>query len=201
MKPQVSGLLFILTVAAIALVAAFAPMEKTLGVNARFVYLHGAWVWVALFLFLAAGGCGLAALVLRRDTLHRWSRALGRSGLLFWIAFLPQSLLLMQANWNGLFLDEPRFRIPLNFAVVGLLLQAGVSFFPLPWSSLLNLGFALALFSGMSGVETVLHPDSPVFSSGSLNIKLFFASMLALLAAAGLQIARWWRLADKRSTG
>jgi hypothetical protein len=199
MKAQGSGLLFIITLAAIILVAAFAPLEKTLGTNIRIVYLHGAWVWVALFLFLLAAISGLVALLARRDAIHRWSRALGRTGLLFWIAFLPQSLFLMQANWNGLFLEEPRFRIPLNYAIVGLLLQAGVSFFPLQWTSWLNLAFGVALFSGMSGMQTVLHPDSPVFSSGSLNIQLFFAALLGLLAAAGLQIARWWKVMDGRS--
>ncbi len=186
-----------LNLAAIALVVALSPREKTLGVNASIVYLHGAWVWVALFLFLAAAAAGLAGLLARRETIHLWSRALGRTALLFWITFLPQSLVVMQANWNGLFLEEPRFRIPLNYAIAGLLLQVGASFYPAKWSSLLNLVFGVALFAGMNAVETVLHPDSPVFSSGSLSIQLFFAALLVLLSAAGLQIAHWFKSLEK----
>jgi ABC-type transport system involved in cytochrome c biogenesis permease subunit len=34
-------------------VTAFAPLKRTLGSNARIVYLHSAWVWVRLVLFAA----------------------------------------------------------------------------------------------------------------------------------------------------
>ena len=114
---------FIIFLAAALAAAAFAPLEKTLGINARLVYFHGAWVWAALIAFVAAGLVGLAGLVSRRADLHHWSLALGRTAIVFWLAFLPMSLLVMQANWNGLFLDEPRFRVPLNFAIIGVLLQ------------------------------------------------------------------------------
>jgi hypothetical protein len=94
----------------------------------RVVYLHGVWVWAALAGFLAAAVVGLAGLVSRRWKLHLWSRALGRSGLFFWITYLPISLWAMQANWNGLYLAEPRWRIGLIFAIGGLLMQIGC-----PW--------------------------------------------------------------------
>ena len=103
----------------------WSPLEKTLGANARLVYLHGAWVWVALLFFLAAAWRGRWALLARRAAWHTGRSAFGRTGLLFWLTFLPMSLYVMQANWNGLFLDEPRFRLPLNLAIVGLLLQVG----------------------------------------------------------------------------
>lgn len=195
-----AGLYLFVTAVLIALVTVFAPLEKTLGTWARIVYLHGAWVWVALACFFAAAACGLAALIIRREALHRWSRALGRTGLLFWLTFLPMSLYVMQTSWNGLFLDEPRFRIPLNLAIVGLLAQIGVSYFPLQWTSLANLLYGVVLFTGMRGAQNVLHPDSPVFSSGAQNIQIFFAVLLILLAAAAVQIARWWKIFDTSRT-
>ena len=149
---------FVLALLGALLLAAFAPLEKTLGINARIVYLHGAWVWTALVSFLLAALAGLAGLLTRKTALQRWSRALGRTGLFFWLTFLPMSLYVMQANWNGLFLDEPRFRTPLNFAIVGLLLQIGLAFFPLLWTSLANLIFGVALFVVMNGIQTVMHP-------------------------------------------
>lgn len=174
----------------ILLLTLTAPVEKTLGVNARIVYLHGAWVWAGLVAFAAAAGTGLAAILVRRETLHSWSRAWGRTSLLLWISFLPMSLYIMQVNWNGLFLAEPRWRIPFSFAVVSVLLQAGLSFLPVSWASAANLLFAAALFTAMRGMDAVLHPISPVMSSNSRSIQLFFSCLFLLLVLAAWQAAR-----------
>lgn len=180
------------------LLAAFAPLEKTLGINARIVYLHGAWVWTALAGFLLAALAGLAGLLSRKTTLQRWSRALGRTGLFFWLTFLPMSLYVMQANWNGLFLDEPRFRTPLNFAIVGLLLQIGLAFFPLLWTSLANLVFGVALFVVMNSIQTVMHPESPIFNAEAGGIRVFYIGLLLLLLIAAWQQVRVWLQWDKQ---
>lgn len=175
------------------LVALFAPLEKTLGLNSRVVYFHGAWVWAAMITFVSAALAGLAGLLTRRRILHVWSRGLGRSALSFWVLFLPMSLYVMQANWNGLFLDEPRFRLPLNFAIVGLLLQVGLSFFPLVWTSLANLIFALTLIPGMQGIQTVLHPESPIFQSSAPAIQAYFTLQVVLLLLAAISLGRGWQ--------
>jgi hypothetical protein len=181
------------------LFSALAPLEKTLGGNARLVYFHGAWVWASLLGFLAAGLAGLLAWILRKETLHAWSLAFGRSALVFWIAFLPMSLAVMQANWNGLFLDEPRFRGPLNLAIVGLLLQIGLALLnEKKWASLGNLGFTLVLFSSLSGTQSVLHPESPIFGSGSVGIQVFFILLVLLLTAAAWQHTLTWLGFEKR---
>jgi hypothetical protein len=189
----------LLTLAALTLVTATAPHERTLGENARLVYLHGAWVWTAMVMFLAAGVVGLAGLLTRHQALHDWSLALGRTALLLWIGFLPQSLFLMQANWNGLFLEEPRFRIPLNLAVTGLLVQVGISFFPRRYASVVNLFFAGALFWIMNGVQTVLHPEGPIQNSTSTSIQLFFYALLALMIALAVQVAYVWRNSGRKT--
>ncbi len=181
------------------LVALFAPLEKTLGLNSRVVYFHGAWVWAAMITFVLAALAGLAGLMTRRRILHVWSRGLGRSALSFWVLFLPMSLYVMQANWNGLFLDEPRFRLPLNFAVVGLLLQIGLSFFPLVWTSLANLIFAPALIVGIQGVQTVLHPESPIFQSNASGIQAYFMLQVILLLLAAIFLGRGWQNLQDRS--
>jgi hypothetical protein len=178
-----------------AVFAATAPMERTLGANARLIYFHGAWVWVAMVAFLLAAGTGLAGLVTRNRHYQRWSLALGRTGLFFWVIFLPMSLLVMQLNWNGLFLDEPRFRIPLNFAIVGLLLQGGLALWvDLRATSLANVAYGLALWVSMYNVEAVMHPESPIFNSGSTAIQLFFIGALLALCFTGWQFTRLWLL-------
>jgi hypothetical protein len=179
--------LFFVTVLVIAVLTLFGPEEQSLGSNVKIVYLHGAWVLAAELAFAAAAFLGLLALILRRERLHEWSAALGRTGIVFWVTYLPLSLWAMQANWNGLFLAEPRFRIALTFAVVGLLLQVGL------WiidnhvlTSIANIAYIIALRVIFATAANVMHPPpSPIFNSGLWNIIIFFVmlNVFAWLAA------------------
>lgn len=184
---------FLVTLAAIGLLTAFSPAEKTLGVNARIVYLHGAWVWAALAGFILAGAAGAAGLVARRPNLHAWSRILGRTGLFFWITYLPISLWAMQANWNGLFLAEPRFRLAVVFSVAGLLLQAGLALLARPaWTSLGNLVFLGLLLLALVNTGNVMHPPAPILNSHAPRIQLYFGLLFGLTLLAAGQAA-WWQ--------
>ena len=183
---------FILTLAAIAGITLLGPPEKSLGPNVRVVYLHGAWVWTGLIVFVAAAAVGMGGLILRRGKLQRWSRALGRTGLIFWITYLPISMWAMQTNWNGLFLAEPRWRVALVFAIGGLLMQIGLTLIEDPaWASAANLVYCLALFLALQNTENVLHPPSPILSSDAWRIQLFFAGLLLLTLVAAAQLALW----------
>ena len=182
---------FLLTLAGIVLLAAFGPAEKSLGVNVRVVYLHGAWVRTALLAFIAAGLTGLLGLIASKEKIQLWSRALGRAGLIFWITYLPLSMWAMQTNWNGMFLAEPRFRFAVIFTVSGLLLQIGVTLLEKPaWASAANILFVVVLFLSLQS-ESVMHPESPIFNSDSRNIQLFFAALLLLALLAAGQLTRW----------
>ncbi len=185
-------LTFILLNLALVLVfTAFVPLEKSLGNNLRLVYLHGAWVWTALIGFGLASIAGLAALVWKADLLQRCAEALGRTSLLFWITYLPMSLWVMQANWGGFYFDEPRWRIPMIYAVVGVLLQAGLWLMQTPAiTAAANLLYGTALWWSMTHLQSVLHPDSPVMQSGSLRMQLFFAGLLILMFCLGYQVFR-----------
>ncbi len=180
-------LLFFVTVLVIAVLALFGPEEQSLGSNVRIVYLHGAWVLAAEVAFAAAALVGLIALMMRRERLHQWSAALGRTGIVFWLTYLPLSLWAMEANWNGLFLAEPRFRLALTFAIVGTLMQIGLWLVNMDWvTSLANLVFFVALRVVFSTASNVMHPPpSPIFNSGLWNIIAFFIvlNLLAWLAA------------------
>ncbi len=184
---------FILVLTIIGVFTALGPAERSLGTNVRVVYLHGAWVWVSLATFVAAGVIGLIALLTRRVSLHSWSRALGRTGLFFWITYLPISLWAMQTNWNGLFLAEPRWRVAVIFAFGGLLLQVGLTLIDDPiWASGFNLIYVVVLFFALQSTEQVMHPESPIFGSNAWRIQLFFAGLLLLTLTAAWQAARWW---------
>lgn len=185
-------LFFLITTGLIAILALFGPEERSLGSNVRLVYLHGAWVIAAELAFLAAALAGLLGLAARRELFHAWSAALGRAGIVFWVAYLPLSLLAMQANWNGLFLAEPRFRLATLFAVTGILLQLGLWLFDLPWlTSLGNIIYIIALRFVFSTAENIMHPPpSPIFNSGNYAIIGFFAALNLLTWLAAYFLAR-----------
>ncbi len=178
----------------IGFVTLLGPEEKSLGTNVRIVYLHGAWVLTAIVALGASSLTGLLGLITRRERWHRWSQAFGRTGMLFWITYLPISMWAMKTNWNGLYLGEPRWRIAVIFAVTGLLLQAGVSLIGLPAvTSGANLVFGIALAIGLMNVDTVLHPPpSPIFNSGNGRIEFFFLGLNLLVLLAAWVIARLW---------
>jgi len=185
---------FAVSVMLISLMAVFGPQEKSLGANVRIVYLHGAWVLAAEAAFIAAGIAGLFGLLTRRESFQRWSQALGRTGIVFWITYLPMSLWAMEANWNGLFLAEPRFRLALIFAVAGFLLQFGLWLMDsLPLTSAANLIFIVVLRLVFSTASYVMHPPpSPIFNSGLWNVILFFVALNLLAWVAAYFLTRWW---------
>lgn len=195
-QPLVS---FFATLALIVLLTLLGPEEKSLGSNVRIVYLHGAWVLTAEIALLASALAGLVGLVARRDVFHAWSAALGRVGMIFWVTYLPLSLWAMEANWNGLSLSEPRFRLAVTFAVTGVLLQVGL------WiinqkslTSLANIAFFIVLRVVFATAKNVLHPPpSPIFNSGNYVIIGFFVGLNLLAWLAAYFLTRWFlRLSD-----
>ena len=188
-----------LTLLAIAVITAIGPAEKTLGTNVRVVYLHGAWVWAALLAFFGAGAAGAIGLITRRESIHKWSRALSRTGLLFWITYLPLSMWAMQTNWNGLFLAEPRWRMAIIFAVCGLLIQIGITLLEDPiWASAANLVYLIALGFAVFNVQDVMHPSSPILDSDAARIQIYFFGLLLLtLLLVGLTAKAFRNVEDR----
>ena len=184
--------LFFITLIVIALLALLGPEEKSLGASVRIVYLHGAWVLAAELALIAAGVTGLIALVTRRANFHQWSAAFGRTGVFFWVTYLPLSLWAMQSNWNGLFLAEPRFRLAAIFAVTGVLLQIGLWLINIDWiTSAANLIFIVVLRLIFSTAENIMHPPpSPIFSSGNSVIIDFFLALILLTLVATYFLTR-----------
>jgi len=187
-------ILFAVCLAIALALSALGPREKSLGTNVRLVYLHGAWVWTALLGFGAAALTGLAGLLLRRPPWQHRSIALGQAATLFWITYLPMSLLVMQANWNGLFLEEPRFRIGVNFAIIALLLQTAILILGRPgWASSLNILFLAGLAYSLAASREIMHPRSPIAESGLAPLQVYFIVLTLACSAAGWQLVRWLR--------
>jgi hypothetical protein len=194
-------ILFFITVIVIALLALFGPEEKSLGANVRIVYLHGAWVLSAEVAFVGAALAGLIAFITRRDAFHQWSAALGRTGIIFWVTYLPLSLWAMESNWNGLFLSEPRFRLAVIFAVTGVLLQVGLWLINTNWvTSIANIIFIVVLRVIFATASNVMHPPpSPIFNSGNYAIIGFFLALILLTLVAAYFLTRVFLNANKES--
>jgi len=192
---------FFITIIVIALLALFGPEEKSLGANVRIVYLHGAWVLSAEVAFVAAALAGLMALITKRDAFHQWSAALGRTGIVFWVTYLPLSLWAMESNWNGLFLSEPRFRLAVIFAITGVLLQVGLWLINTNWiTSIANIIFIVVLRVIFATADNVMHPPpSPIFNSGIYAIIGFFLALILLTLVAAYFLTRVFLRIGKES--
>jgi len=202
-KQKPTPLLFLLGVIAVIVIATFfGPEEQALGSNVRIVYLHGAWVLtaeIAFFSAAAAATLGLLAqvapaLASRKAAFLDWSEALGRTGIVFWVTYLPLSLWAMQSNWNGLFLAEPRFRLALTFAVVGVLLQLGLWIIANKMlTAAANIAFIVVLRVIFASAQNIMHPPpSPIFNSGNYAIIFFFVGLNLLTWLAAYFMARSW---------
>ena len=108
------------------------------------------------------------------------------------MTYLPLSLYAMQANWNGLFLAEPRFRLALTFAVTGVLMQAGLWVINQKWlTSLANLAFFVVLRVVFAATQNIMHPPpSPIFNSGNYVIIIFFIALNLLTWLAAYFLTR-----------
>ncbi len=185
---------FILALLITAGLTALGPRDQSLGDNVRIVYLHGAWVLTAEAALGLSAAVGLLGILFRSLRLQRWSTALGYTGLFFWVTSLPLSLWAMQANWNGLFLTEPRFRLAVIFSVTGVLLQLGLILVARPlFTSLFNVLFFVALYITLRRATDVLHPPfSPIFSSGVFSLQVFFIVVILVTLSAAWFMTRWW---------
>ena len=127
-----------------------------------------------------------------QDKFLDWSDALGKTGIMFWVTYLPLSLFAMQSNWNGLFLAEPRFRLALTFAVVGVLMQAGLLIIGNKLlTAAANIAFIVVLRIIFATAANIMHPPpSPIFNSGNYVIISFFVGLNLLTWVAGYFLSR-----------
>jgi hypothetical protein len=190
--------LFLANILLIGVVTALVPPEQTLGANIRLIYLHGAWVLTAKVVFGVAALAGLAGLIIphRRVGWQGWSLALGRAGLLYWVIYLPLALLVMWVNWGGFYFDEPRWRVSLMLGIVALLLQVALYLLDSPRiASIANLLFGVALWGLLDSTPVEMHPVSPIFSSDSTIIQVFFLALTGLVLLLAAQVTVWMRAA------
>lgn len=187
----------------IPLVAAFAvivsivlawlsPAEATLGQAVKLVYVHAALMWVAFGLLSVGAILGLLFIVLRRRSLSAWSYGSTATAVALLLTTGLLGSLTAQVTWGGINWSEPRLLMLGEILLAGLavLAVAGLSSSALLQSAS-NILFAIVAWTLLFRTELVIHPDSPIFSSESLAIKIFPLLITASLAFAALQTARY----------
>ncbi len=198
----------------IPLVAAFAvivsvvlawlsPAEATLGQAVKLVYMHAALMWVAFGLLTLGAILGLLFLVLKRRSLSAWSYGSTATAVALLLTTGLLGSITAQITWGRMNWTEPRLLMLGEILLVGLavLAVAGLSS-SAALQSATNILFASVAWGLLLRTELVMHPDSPIFKSESLAIKVFPLLITASLAFAALQAARYLaaNLADKVDT-
>ncbi len=188
------GVSLVILAAAALLLAWAAPNDVTLAGTSKVVYIHGALVWTSMLTLTAAGVLGLAALAamfIKQDNmLHAWTLALGRTGLLFWAAYIPVSMLASRMAWNAVFLAEPRYATAFRVLAVGIIVQVIILLVNrLVVSSALHVVQAAILWALLLTTPSILHPNNPILRSAP-SIQFFFGLIVLACGVAALQVAR-----------
>ena len=191
-KIRTSPLPCFLTFLAILLLTLLGPAEKSLGGNVRLVYLHGAWVLGCAGSFRGSwpAGAGCAALsppislcLVLRPGAHRFN-FLDHLSAAFHVGDAGELERLVPGGTAR--------RLALGFAIGGLLLQIGLALAGKPaWTALGNLFFCIVLLYAVTGVQNIMHPGSPIFSSEALLIQVYFISLFLLTLLATFWVALW----------
>jgi hypothetical protein len=116
--------------------------------------------------------------------------ALGRTGLLFWLAYIPVSMLASRMAWNAVFLAEPRYTTAFRVLAIGIIVQVIVFLFNRPViSSALHVVQAVVMWVMLLTTPSLLHPDNPILRSAP-SIQFFFGLIVLACGMAALQVTR-----------
>ncbi len=177
----------------LALLLWLSPAEETLGQVVKLVYLHGALVRTAMFIFAVSLPVNLAAAIQGPGAWTAWGKALAWTAILVWLAHTLFSMVTTYAAW-GVFVawGEPRTRFTFSLAAIAVII-AGVAYMV---GNARFSALALAALAGLTlgllpGPDIVQHPLDPIGSSPSGTIQAFYAAILVVSLAIGGLLAVW----------
>jgi len=183
--------LWIYGVSLLALVAllALSPSEATLGSVVKIVYLHAALERVSAWAFATGAVAGAAQLILRRHTLAPWTQALFETAMIFWVAHFLVSIPAQVMAWGGINWREPRVIDAIWISAIGGLIYVVALWMAKPaWWALSGIAGGATLMIVLNGAVNVLHPLSPIATSDSMAIKLFYGGIVAATLLLSLAI-------------
>jgi hypothetical protein len=179
----VIGLILLLA----AILVWLAPLEQSLGVGIKVVYVHVALIWTGMTGLMLAGVLGLGVLVSGRRTWRAWTQVVGGVATAFFAAGMAMSLFAAQANWGAVFWAEPR-ALAMSRVLAIAIIVAVVNRWPVSdrLKGLLHVGLAVVLVWSVFTTSLVLHPQSPIRTSPSLAIQFSFFGLFVLTSLAAV---------------
>jgi len=187
--------LFGALLALLALLLWLSPAERTLGQTVKLVYLHGALVRTAIFLFLISLPINLAALFSLKKRWLIWGKALVWGAITVWLAHTLFSMITTYAAW-GVFIAwfEPRTRFTFVAAGVGLLMLAVVHLIDSPRFTALVFSILAGVVIGLlPSLGLIQHPFDPIGASSSTAIRAFYTAILVVTLALGGLVVVWFQ--------
>jgi len=170
---------------------ALAPAEATLGNVVKFVYLHGALERVAVLAYFAAGAVGIAHLILKRAVFARWSHALALTALILWFGQFLVSLPAQILAWGAIVWNEPRVVGAMSItALTGLMYVVAQWIQDARWVSFSAVANAVVVWIILGGAVNVVHPPNAILASDSIEMKLFYATIVLVIGILALQFAQ-----------
>lgn len=178
--------LYAVSLVALAALLALSPSEATLGSVVKIVYLHGALERVAAWAFVAAGLAGAVQLLARRPALSPWVQALCETAMAFWLAHFVVSIPAQIMAWGGTNWREPRVIDAIWITGISGVIYVIALWIAKPhWWAVSGIASAATLIIVLNGAVNILHPLSPILTSESVAIKLFYGGIvLATLVLA-----------------
>ncbi|MBI5878691.1 MAG: hypothetical protein HZB53_13660 [Chloroflexi bacterium] len=164
---------------ALAALLALSPSEATLGSVVKIVYLHGALERVAAWAFVAAGLAGAAQLLAKRTALAPWVQALCETAMAFWLAHFVVSIPAQIMAWGGINWREPRVMDAIWITGISGVIYVIALWIAKPhWWAISGIASAATLIIVLNGAVNILHPLSPILTSESVAIKLFYGGIV-----------------------
>lgn len=165
-----------------------APAERTLGQGIKIVYIHVGFIWTGMSGFVLAAVLGSVVLVTGSRKVQFWMQNVSWVALCFFAVGLTLSLLASKINWGAVYFREPRMLASLRFLGAAILILVASRW--LPWiriRGLLSLALVIFMMWSILGTPLILHPESPIRSSGAAGIKFSFLGFYLLC----LSLATW----------
>jgi hypothetical protein len=167
----------------------FSPAEQTLGQGIKWVYIHVAVIWTAMLCLVTVGILSLAQVFSDRPGWRQWSTAASWSSLGLLALALVTSLVVMQVNWGGIALDEPRMQALLRATAIWAVVH-----FAGPWITdrrlrgvLVAVVVVVAILPLRAG-PLVIHPPDPLGLASSNAFRLAAAGLFGVVLAASASV-------------
>jgi hypothetical protein len=187
-KLNITGIIILLTAAAIIIL--LAPSERTLGDTVKAVYIHGAMIWVSLMLFAITGAIGITQLIKPNNSKDTYLLGFEETAAGFWLTSTILGFIVAYVTWGGIIWAEPRIWMAVLITILSISIYIISRFHGNPALNR-TLAVILAITAGglLINAGRILHPENPIFQSEPI-IQITFIALTIIFFTTALLTAR-----------